>query len=121
MKINDRVKLPNNEGLGTIIILQGHPALTAWVNCDHAPTGYSYFEMGNGIITVKKYSLDSLKEIKMGNRYIIKTRKIPGRGGDAPITEYYIVDTRDHSQYPGGAGISEFEVAKLCNFLNTMA
>ena len=51
-------------------------------------------------------------------RYIIKKRMINGRGGDPKLPEWYIVDTKDNSNYPGGAGIVLKEVERLCNLLN---
>lgn len=43
---------------------------------------------------------------------------ISGRGGDPKLPEYFILDTTDGSYYPGGTGISEYDVKKLCDWLN---
>ena len=51
-------------------------------------------------------------------RYIVKKRKIAGRGGSPKIDEWYIIDTSDGRPWPGGAHIHEGMVNKLCDSLN---
>lgn len=64
-KIGDRVYLPNNDGVGDVIALEGAPMREAWVSCVCAPSGYTYLQVRNGeYLTVKKYPIDKLEIVE---------------------------------------------------------
>lgn len=55
--------------------------------------------------------------MKAKQRYVIKSMKVPGRGGGPKITEYYVFDN-EGKRFASASSMFKSDIEKMCKMLN---